>query len=311
MTNAYCSLEDVKSSLSGDVPNMGTSHDQSLVNKIMEVSRDVDRRVAECRGISDDLFSFLADSLYGRQVVYLIGTPRPTTGTFVLAFDGQVSDVLAVDADGAGVQSALEALSNVGSGNVSVTGFSGGPWTVDFAGTLSGPQPTMTGTATTNAPVSSVVVLPAIQGVPAIPSERRFISEPTLYGQLLVIDDAIEVFDVKQYDAKGAYVKTFVPDVDYRLWPTRGTPIEALKIVVNDWPAWPVTMGVEAHWGFRRTIPEDVRESTTIEVIRSHFSALAGNDDRLGMTPFGSVITSKAFTSKFHSLAEDYGRKLW
>lgn len=310
MTNAYCDLEDIKSSLSGDVPNMGASHDQSLVNKIMEVSRDLDRKISQHRAGSDELFSFLADQNYGRQIVYLASTPKATSGAFLLNFDGQVTAAIAVDATGATVQAALEALSNVASGDVAVSGFAGGPWTVDFSGALSGPQPTLTGSVTSGPAGSSVVVLPTIQGVSVIPSERRFTPEPVLYGRLLVIDDCVEISDVRVYGEDGAYVKSLVHGVDYQNWPMRGLPIEALKAKVA-WDEWPFTIGVEARWGYRASIPEDVREATIIEVIRSHYSGMAGMDDRLGMTPFGSVITSKAFTSKFHDLVADYGRKLW
>lgn len=310
MTNAYCTLEDVKSSLSGDVPNMGSSHDQSLVNKIMEVSRDVDRKVSECRMGSDELFSFLADQLYGRQVVYLSSTPAPTTGSFVLAYAGQITSDISFDADGATVQAALEALSTVGAGNVSVFGFAGGPWTVDFAGDLTGPRPSMTGRATTDQADASIVVLPAIQGVSVVPSARQFRSTPELYGEILPIDDCVEVVEVRTISL-GVTSRIWTPGVDYLPLPSRGTPIEALKCLVDPWPEWPDVVEVEARWGYRAEVPTDVRETTTIEVIRSHFSGLVGNDDRLGMTPFGSVITSKAFTSKFRELTQEYGRKLW
>ena len=67
-----------------------------------------------------------------------------TGGTFTLSFnraDGtgsQTTAPIAWDASAAAVQSALEALSNVDAGNVSVTGAAGGPWTVEFTGSLGG-----------------------------------------------------------------------------------------------------------------------------------------------------------------------------
>ncbi len=54
---------------------------------------------------------------------------------------GHVTDLAAnlpYNADGATVQSALQALSNVGSGNVTVSGAAGGPYTVTFTGALAG-----------------------------------------------------------------------------------------------------------------------------------------------------------------------------
>lgn len=65
-----------------------------------------------------------------------LGPPSPTGGTFTLAFSGQTTGTIAYNASAATVQTALEALSNIGSGNVAVTGSAGGTWTVTFQGTL-------------------------------------------------------------------------------------------------------------------------------------------------------------------------------
>lgn len=293
--------------MAGDLPNMSSARDQSLVDKILEVSKDIDRHVALCRGESDSLFSFLAAQAYSQQVVYLSSTPPPSDGTFLLSFGGQLTGSLAFDADASVVQAALEGLSTVGSGNVTVSGFAGGPYTVDFAGALSGPQPTITGRASFSAMDASVVVLPMIQGVFPVYSERRFYASPPLYGFLLPIDDCVEIDEVRLYSG-GSYSTT----TEYTPYPLRGTPIEGLKTTNGlDWPLAPDYTGVVARWGHRTEVPYDVRETAIIEVIRSHFSGQAGNDDRLGMTPFGRVITSKAFTDKYKALVGEYGKKLW
>ena len=62
-----------------------------------------------------------------------------TGGTFTLTFGGQTTSALAFDATGAVVQAALEALSSIGSGNVTVSGSRGGTvsvYAVEFVGTL-------------------------------------------------------------------------------------------------------------------------------------------------------------------------------
>ncbi|HXH57732.1 hypothetical protein [Iamia sp.] len=56
--------------------------------------------------------------------------------SFTLTFSGQTTAAIAAAATAAQVQSALEALSNIGVGDVVVTGGAGGPWTVVFAGAL-------------------------------------------------------------------------------------------------------------------------------------------------------------------------------
>lgn len=56
--------------------------------------------------------------------------------SFTLTFSGQTTASIAAAATAAQVQSALEALSNIGAGNVSVSGSAGGPYTVNFIGAL-------------------------------------------------------------------------------------------------------------------------------------------------------------------------------
>ena len=63
--------------------------------------------------------------------VTLTGTP--TAGTFTLSVGGQTTAGIAYNATATAVQSALAALSNVGTGNVIVTGSAGGPYSVTFS----------------------------------------------------------------------------------------------------------------------------------------------------------------------------------
>jgi hypothetical protein len=79
------------------------------------------------------------------QSLTLIGAP--TGGTFTLTFGNQTTGSIAYNATAANVQSALEALTSIGSGNVICTG---GPLpnaiTITFQGTLgNSPQPTLAG----------------------------------------------------------------------------------------------------------------------------------------------------------------------
>lgn len=70
----------------------------------------------------------------------------PTGGTFTLTFRGQTTAPIAYNANAAAVQSALEALTTVGAGNVAVAGT--GPYTVTFQGALAtGNQRPLTGNA--------------------------------------------------------------------------------------------------------------------------------------------------------------------
>ena len=74
----------------------------------------------------------------------------PTGGTFTLSFAGQTTTGIAYNAAASAVQSALEALSTVGSGNATVTGSAGGPYsvTISAVGTLTGSGASLTPTGT-------------------------------------------------------------------------------------------------------------------------------------------------------------------
>ncbi|WP_162668091.1 polymorphic toxin-type HINT domain-containing protein [Gemmata massiliana] len=67
------------------------------------------------------------------QVIKLTGSP--TGGTFTLSFGGSTTSALAYNASAATVQTALAALTSIGSGNVQVLAAAGGGWEVRFIGT--------------------------------------------------------------------------------------------------------------------------------------------------------------------------------
>lgn len=68
------------------------------------------------------------------EVETLTVTGGPTGGTFTITFSGQTTAAIAYNATAAAVQTALEALSNVNPGDITVTGNAGGPWTLTFGG---------------------------------------------------------------------------------------------------------------------------------------------------------------------------------
>lgn len=99
----------------------------------------------------------------------------PTGGTFTLSFVNQPTTGIPWNADAPTVQSAINALTAIGAGNVLVTGNAGGPWTITFAGVLATtPVPTLGADASgltggTPSVVVTVVtkgVLAAGQGLP-------------------------------------------------------------------------------------------------------------------------------------------------
>ncbi len=58
-----------------------------------------------------------------------------TGGTYSLSYEGEPTSAIAFDATATEVQMALEAIAQIGPGNVSVTGAAGGPYDIEFQGT--------------------------------------------------------------------------------------------------------------------------------------------------------------------------------
>jgi predicted phage gp36 major capsid-like protein len=99
------------------------------------------------------------------QTVTVNGTP--TGGTFTLTYRGATTGTIAYNAAAATVQTALQGLSTIGSGNATVAGSAGGPYTVTFAGALANlnvPQMTADGSSLTGGTDPSVTVVTTTQG---------------------------------------------------------------------------------------------------------------------------------------------------
>jgi hypothetical protein len=90
---------------------------------------------------------------------------------YTLTFDGQTTESISADATAADVQEALEALDNIGPGNVVVTGEVGGPFTVKFVGALAN-QDVAQMTATPNGGTGSVTIATQTAGG-SVPSDGR------------------------------------------------------------------------------------------------------------------------------------------
>lgn len=98
------------------------------------------------------------------QTVTITGSP--TGGTFTLTYAGQTTATIVYNAAAGAVQSALEALSNVEVGDVTVSGSAGGPYTLTFAAALGNvPQVTANGAALTGGTTPGVTVATTTQGL--------------------------------------------------------------------------------------------------------------------------------------------------
>jgi hypothetical protein len=77
--------------------------------------------------------------------IQTVSLGAPSAGTFTLTYKSQTTTALAYNATSAAVQTAFLLLSTVGSGNATVSGGAGGPYTVAFIGTLLTDTTAMTG----------------------------------------------------------------------------------------------------------------------------------------------------------------------
>lgn len=109
----------------------------------------------------------LGNNMYGpyggnaSEVQTATVTGSPTGGTFTLTLAGQTTGNIAYNATAATVRTALEALSNVNAGDVTVTGSAGGPYTITFAGQYAGedmPALTASGAGLTGGSSPSVTI---------------------------------------------------------------------------------------------------------------------------------------------------------
>jgi hypothetical protein len=133
-------------------------------------------------------------------------------------------------------------------------------------------------------------------------SERRYTG---LSGgrRYLAIDDCVEVVSVSSAGA------VLVADVDFVVDPLNSLPIFGLVRLRGAWSEKPGDNVASCRWGFAdSTAPADVKGAATRELIRAYLALRAGNDDRLGLSPFGQVITSKAFTAQTWALIHSYAR---
>jgi hypothetical protein len=98
--------------------------------------------------------------LLGQSTITITGGPTGGTFTVTVAVNGgtpQTTAAIAYNAAASAVQSAIQALSNVGTGNATVTGSAGGPYTVVFATTLGTGALTADGTALTGGSTPAAV----------------------------------------------------------------------------------------------------------------------------------------------------------
>jgi len=137
-------------------------------------------------------------------------------GTFTLSFGGQETGNLAYNASAAVVEAALEALSTVGLGNVSVAG-STPIWTVTFEGNLASTNVALIvgdGSLLTGGSATDVNVAETVAGVDAVAEQQDFLVSGTWTGGTFTLTFGAETTGAIDWDASVAEVEMALEALD-------------------------------------------------------------------------------------------------
>jgi hypothetical protein len=134
-------------------------------------------------GVPFSVVATLAGSEFTNEVQLVNLLYSPTGGTWALSFNGQTTTGLAITATAAQVQTALEALSNIAPGDVTVTG-GNGAFRVQFGGAYAStdvPRLAPVYINTLTGGNLSIAVSTLVEGVPAVDEVQRvnIIGNPT------------------------------------------------------------------------------------------------------------------------------------
>jgi hypothetical protein len=135
------------------------------------------------------------------QTVTITGTP--TGGTFTLSFKGYTTPGIAYNASNTIVQTALQALSSIGTGGATVTG--SGPYIVTFANQLgyqNTPMITPSGTNLTGGTTPTITVVETTPGVGIYDALPNYTDLGATKGGITIMrNNSEETFDVDQIQA--------------------------------------------------------------------------------------------------------------
>lgn len=139
-----------------------------------------------------------------------------TAGDFTLTFDGETTAAIAFNATAAAMQTALEALSNVNPGDVTVTGGPGGaggttPYTVTFGGQYVGVNvPQMTSTNNLTGGGDAITHATTTQGGGAV-SDGREVARGHLYTSIKVDPDTLTIDPAGAIFTHGVVIESKLP----------------------------------------------------------------------------------------------------
>ena len=239
------------------------------------------------------------------QTVSITGTP--TGGTFSLSFLGVSTVGIDHDADAAAVEAALEALSTIGSGNVSVSG----TFTVEFVGSLAGLQQPLlvadgsglTGGTTPDATVAIV----------STPQDALLYFDGD--GSRILWVDVVAVTELAIASSTGGSYTVLDP-ADYYLRPAvqnRDPGWPATRIELSDaasggywyFPCGYDTVRLRAVTGWP-AIPDDIIDVACTMVVRAWHARQSGQTDIVGNDETGAPVVSRYISGRDRETLKKY-----
>jgi hypothetical protein len=162
-----------------EVTGAGTAGNPYLIEGVNGLEQTAFTVTADASGLTGgadgDVVVAIAGDPGQNELQRLTVDDTTTGGTMRLAYGGEWTDSIAYPFTASAVESALEALSGIGSGNVDVSGTTNGPFLIEFTGAL----------AETNVPLLSVDVSElTISGSGAMELDQtQFATGPSWYNE--------------------------------------------------------------------------------------------------------------------------------
>lgn len=164
---------------------------QAIYNAFTAGARDVFTVRAVAADAATATLPFGISSGAANEIQTITVTGTPTGGTYTLTYGAQTTTGIAFNATAAAIRTALEGLSNIAPGDVSVSGSSPGPYTVTFTGSLAG---TNVGSITTDASgltggtAPAVVIGQGTQGAAGASALDLSAKNPGTWGNRLYVE---------------------------------------------------------------------------------------------------------------------------
>jgi hypothetical protein len=289
---SYATLAAVKARLSG---SFDTEDDLLLTDLCDQANQFIESPQGTGRVIAPRPVGSGVASANEIQSVTIAGV-----GTWSLTFDGSTTTSLAANAAAATVQTALEALPTIGTGNATVTGNAGGPYAVEFTGALAGlAQPLMTGS-----PAATVALV-------STPQDALLYFDGDGSDTLWLDVRAVTELAIAS-GTGGAYTALAATDYFLRPLPQDRSPgWPATRVVLSDiasqrtFPRGYSTVRLTAVTGWP-AIPDDIADVACTMVVRAWHARQSGQTDIVGNDETGAPIVSRYLSARDRDTIKAY-----